>query len=283
MDIAVGVFNDTAGTFVSNLNTANFKVRIGNTDAHVEAAAPSTDPGRVLILIDNSASMAKPRGSENRNVWVHVTGVARQFIAAAPPGTQIAVAALDGSNSPVHFTRDKQVAISALEAVPAGPSTLAGSPLLDSMVAAIRSLGTVSHTDLLLVFSDGEDNRSESMSGDVAGVINRAGMRWAAVWLRPRHPRAQDVLPNVASSTRGALFRVDTPKLVTLKLSELNNEAAALSRDLIAFAFLRYRLSIEVPASKKPQKVAVKALDDNGRQLTNKLFHLGHVPPCRPH
>ena len=156
------IVTDSGGSYVQGLSREDFSVFVDGQPQEIETFESVNSALSVVLVLDQSSSMAlKLRNSR---------GAALEFLAALKPGDRAAV--LTFASNVVGFTpfsTDRTAARKALEAARVSGETA----LYDAAAVALRKLRETTGRRAVVLFTDGEDNRSR-MSVDQVVDLARA-------------------------------------------------------------------------------------------------------------
>ena len=162
------IVTDRKGEYIYGLGQGDFSVIDDGVRQQIETFESSDSPLSAILVLDTSASM-RPKLED-------ATRAARAFVAALKPDDEVGLytfnTAVVGS---VDLTRDRAPVEAAIAAVqPAGETAL-----YDAIASALKRLKPIKRRKAVVVFTDGEDNRSRL---SVAQVIEMARASEVAIY-----------------------------------------------------------------------------------------------------
>jgi len=154
------IVRDRSGRFVKNLRQDDFLVFEEGKATPIESFEATDSPLSVMLVLDTSGSMLlKMRDAK---------AAALKLLDALGPEDRVALLRFSSQvNSVTDFTKDKAAIRSAITAARAEGDTA----LYDATAAALRKLSGATGRRAVILFTDGEDNRSRL---SVAQVIKIA-------------------------------------------------------------------------------------------------------------
>ncbi len=153
------IVTDSGGRYVQGLSREDFSVFVDGQPQEIETFESVNSALSVVLVLDQSSSMAlKLRNAR---------AAALEFLAALKPGDRAAV--LTFASNVVGFTpfsTDRTAARKALEAARVSGETA----LYDAAAVALRKLRETSGRRAVVLFTDGEDNRSRTSIDQVVDL-----------------------------------------------------------------------------------------------------------------
>ena len=153
------IVTDSGGSYVRGLVREDFSVSVDGQPQAIETFESVNSALSVVLVLDQSSSMAlKLRNAR---------AAALEFLAALKPGDRAAV--LTFASNVVGFTpfsTDRTAARKALEAARVSGETA----LYDAAAVALRKLRETSGRRAVVLFTDGEDNRSRTSIDQVVDL-----------------------------------------------------------------------------------------------------------------
>jgi VWFA-related protein len=246
---------DRQGAFVSGLTKDAFTISEDGVRQQIAAFTSDDVPVAVGLVIDASGSMG--------GRWSDTITGALTFIRQSRTEDEIFV---------VHFSDAAQLALPAdrpfsadfMELRTALLKGVVGghTALYDGIALALDHFEKASlMKKVLLIVSDGGDNRSRNRLDDVVKRADRAGVLIYTIGLFDEHSDDQNpgVLRQLANQTGGLVY---LPK----DLKSLTTICSQIARDIRNQYTLAYS-SAKASADSAYHKIRVTAVDDRGRQL----------------
>lgn len=208
---------DPTGAPVKNLAAADFRASYRGRPVSVSSSQFSENPpGRVLVLLDLSASMLAQGNSSNK--WKIARAMASEFVSSAPAGTQISFASFASTVQQRFPASGGRPLIQEWLAsyVREGSQPKGRTALYEAIRTAINELSPGEPGDAIYVITDGEDNLSHTKAPQVEPLLLSSGTRlFAFLMSRPEsaqaarlEPSPQD-LEDLARHSGGAAISLD--------------------------------------------------------------------------
>jgi Ca-activated chloride channel homolog len=202
------VVTDGDGRFVSGLKPGDFKVFDDDKPQVLTNFASENIPLELVVALDVSGSMVDALPSVKRH--------ATDFLAQLRPSDQVTLLAFnDNIITPARRSTDQATRARAIGRL----APWGGTALYDAIVHALDLLGRQSGRRALVVFSDGEDQSSNT---PIASVLKRAEASDATIYMigQGRALRAsalQQLMKQLAAGSGGrAFFSGEEAKLETI-------------------------------------------------------------------
>jgi Ca-activated chloride channel family protein len=162
------IVTDRRGEYIYGLGRADFSILDDGVRQTIETFEAADSPLSAILVLDTSASML-PKLED-------ATSAARAFVRALKGDDEVGLFTFNTSIvGSVDLTRDRAPVEAAIAAVqPAGETAL-----YDAIAAALKRLKSVKRRKAVIVFTDGEDNRSRL---SVAQVIEMARASEVAIY-----------------------------------------------------------------------------------------------------
>lgn len=193
------------GRPVPGLTADNFEVYDSGARQQIERLYLERAPMDVLLVLDNSRSVAGER-------LVHLREAARAFLRRLEPGDRAGIISFSHhAGLAADLTDQLPVLERALDGLTASGSTA----LLDALYAAMLVPGRADARRLVLAFSDGVDNISWFARSDVLELARESDAVVYAVGIRPSRARGSQfpnnrLLDDLAEAAGGRLFFADS-------------------------------------------------------------------------
>jgi hypothetical protein len=272
---------------IDGLAANDFHAKSKGREISIRVVAPPPSERRFVFVLDRSGSMTRagdPRDSHyDPNHLMKLILVDALF--AVPKGDSVAFFAFAGQYS--HQTEFMQPA-KALEASseilawkPEGKGDKLRTPLWAGIDSALRMLSPRRPGDLMMIISDGGDNRSSVSEVQVRGKLLSAGVPILAMVLArpnlstPEEREAQQSLFDLVKATGGTAGVIGTP----VPGIDLDAIVQVRPSQLISQLAHQYELELDTPSIQKPEKweLGLKSLEP-GRMV--KLFYPSFLPTC---
>jgi len=251
VELLVGV-SDDSGKPVMNLKQEDFRVLEDGKPQKIQHFEVARNlPVNLMFLTDVSRSMFVS--------IPHVTSGSKRMIDAfIGPGDRAGIMVFQ--NRPrmlIPFTEDpKQLVVGLRRTImEAETSEILGSGIYDSIAQALHYFGGIQGRRALLVFTDGEDNRSTYAVEDTLNFARQAEVRiyvikqkrlWSA---DDEEEKEKDVLEQLTLESGGAFFRTESPH-------ELFEALSNIARELRTQYLIRYQtIQNTGPGDCRPVKV----------------------------
>jgi hypothetical protein len=202
---------DRKGAPVANCDQGCFRAVFRGKPVRIQSVSGPTSPLRVVIVLDASGSMNRP------GKWGVALFTARDIIRTTPPQSTFALVVF-GSDvlTRVDFDRGNGAVLRALDGLNANrDKTVAGhgrTGLFDAILKGVQILDQPKPGDTIFVVSDGGDNASHSVTGEVAAALQSSGVRlFAAVLGYDRTPTPEEMpdrLEDLARTSGGYSLRL---------------------------------------------------------------------------
>lgn len=213
------VVRDRHGSVISGITVQDLTAKVAGNSATVGAITVDSRPHRVVILVDTSASMNGVRDSKK---WKLPVEIATYAATAISPNMELAFVAFDETaHSVIDFSQGNTAVLKQLNRMSAA-QTLSEigvrkrTALYDAAYRGWQLLDKPTSADLLLVISDGDDNKSSLKPEALEKILTGSGVRFFAVRIQDfddpslaRYLEASGgprVLAEIAEKTGGEVF-----------------------------------------------------------------------------
>jgi VWFA-related protein len=255
MIVVHATVQDRRGAFISGLSKDAFTIREDGVKQQIAVFSSDDVPVAVGLIIDNSGSMGRR--------WSEVITGALTFIRGSKPEDQIFV---------VHFSdaarlglpQDRPFSADASELRTALLKGVVGghTALYDGIALALDQFEKASlMKKVLLIVSDGGDNRSRNRLNDIVKRADRAGVLMYTIGLFDEHSADKNagVLKQLAGQTGGLAYM---PPDVT----RVGDICSQIARDIRNQYTIGYNSS-KASADSGYHQLKVTAVDADNRQL----------------
>jgi VWA domain containing CoxE-like protein len=183
----------THGAIFSDLTAANFEASVHHQPLRIVSVTRDESPRRILVALDASGSM--------HDGWKGNIALVRGLLASLRPDDEMGLVVFsDHILDSVQLMRERgplSVELARLsESSAARPKGL--TALWDSLAGAAEQFNTPQFGDSILVFSDGDDNRSHVTESKLESILMEKGIRVFGLALPPgnwgmeiREPRSK--------------------------------------------------------------------------------------------
>jgi Ca-activated chloride channel family protein len=248
------VVTDRSGHYILGLQRADFTVLDDGKPQKIETFDAEDSPLAAVLVLDVSASM-QPKLDE-------AVRAARAFVGAAKPDDHLGLITFNsGIVESVPVGLDRPRVLAALEAAQAEGDTA----LYDAIAAALRRLKSAPQRKALVVFTDGEDNRSRFSVPQVTEMARQSEVCVYAITEGASDPELAKFLERLARDTGGRFDPID-------RIGRLDETFAAIVKELRSQYFLTY-----TPANRKPRtwhSVDVRVNRSGAVVKTKKRYYL---------
>jgi von Willebrand factor type A domain len=207
--VPVTVFDRKTGQIVEP-GPANFKATYRGKTVGVTSAAANSQPPRVILLLDVSASTTVDPTSmvANRDQpdMMVVLSIAGDLLSRLPQPTEIGLAIFaEKMERLVSLTSDRNQVVEVTQTLQTTSRDMrarlgGGTGLWDAIAESVQMLGSVRAGDAIYAITDGSDNSSSRTPQSVAATLESAGIRFFRVETMAGPSRARP--PNVAERMR---------------------------------------------------------------------------------
>lgn len=268
----VVTISDKAGP-VMNLSAANVRLESKPPGVEVSSFSPPHHPPRAMLLLDLSESMRKPGELKV------ISSLARGFIDAAPVDAPIALITFsDSVNDRVGFPAPKQTILQRIEAIKQGAldSKGAHTALIDALDEAIPMFDSPRPGDVILLISDGIDNRSRAQLRDVKRQLLECGLRLFSFVPTEEDPILDDAnsgpdsLVSLSRDTGGRSFTLaPDPRMWGWDASKNTlGKDSEIGKYMYVLASSGYELTIRAnQAIERPVRLTLKIVGTDGEMM----------------
>jgi VWFA-related protein len=233
------IVTDRSGRYVLGLTRENFTVIDNDRPQKIDTFDTVDSPMAAILVLDVSASMQTKIDEAAR--------AARAFVKALKPDDRLGLLTFStGIVGSTDITLDRRRIFAGIDAAkPEGDTAL-----YDAIAAAIRKLKGVKQRKTVVVFTDGDDNRSRFSVEQVIGMARGSEVSIYAVAEVGAGPQQlRTFLDRLADETGGRFYPIGS-------VSTLSESFAAIVQELRSQYFLTY-----TPTDRRPRSwhtIAVK-------------------------
>jgi hypothetical protein len=192
---------ENTGRQVSSFQADDFDARMGGQKIQVISVRPAPADGRVVLLLDVSASMGGRRVNDK---WPTTVAIGKQVLSSAPPSVSLGMIAFsDKFLDQVDFGPPARNDIASKLQRYESMSPLGRTPLLDTVDRAIEMLTPTRPTDSIYLISDAGDNYSKDTVDRVRERLRISGVRLDLIYIRE----------DTFASSMDAHFSADKPDI----------------------------------------------------------------------
>jgi hypothetical protein len=288
--VPMNALDQKTGRAVTLLSSDVFQARMGTMTVPITAIKPVKER-RILVLVDQSGSMAPKNnlGSHQKEALQITEDTLAELLTDLPGGVSVAYGFF---NDKMVFTegffsdsRQLQQAIADTRQKLQKPGS-GGTALFDALQQAMLRFGTPHSGDVIVLLSDGGENKSKSTERESVKEFRRSGLRLTLLLVNQHssewaEPYVSTVI-GLAEETGGAISTIDIndPSWTTKKDAAANQ--TALRRFWTEEVLSGYVLQVQVPSSlKKPRKWKVQVNTGTDAQLKHvTLQYPEKLEPC---
>jgi Ca-activated chloride channel family protein len=233
------IVTDRSGRYILGLRREDFAVIDNDRPQKIETFDTVDSPMAAILVLDVSASMQTKIDEAAR--------AARAFVKALKPDDRLGLLTFStGIVGSVEITLDRARIFAGIDAAkPEGDTAL-----YDAIAAAIRRLKGVRQRKTVVVFTDGDDNRSRFSVDQVIGMARGSEVSIYAVAEVGGGPQQlRTFLDRLADETGGRFYPIGS-------IATLSESFAAIVRELRSQYYLTY-----TPTDRRPRSwhtIAVK-------------------------
>ncbi len=255
LTVAVNVV-DSGGNFVRGLTTTNFSGKLGRQPVEIVSATLDTQPRRIVILLDVSASMTHQKGR-----WDLARKAAWNIASLAPAKNSMGLLLFAGRmEDTLGLTQDRQAVLKRLAALGPDyqpPKRSGRTALFDAILEAVDLLTPPQIGDVIYLITDAGENSSRTRSRSARRALLCARVRLFAFVLldhRLSSTRSEgggvDVLEEWLQATGGEAVVLRSTSALTAQF-KLNDKRQAQVATGAYQLYHRmgefYRLEVELP------------------------------------
>lgn len=246
---------------------------------------------RVLVLVDKSASMAPKNspGSHQKEVLEVTEDTLTELLKELPEGVSVAYGFFnDKTVFTEEFFRDSkelQQAIADTRQKLQKPDQR-GTALFDALHQAILRFETPQPGDVIVLLSDGGENKSKLTEGEFEKEMRRSGVRLAMLFVNQHstdyaEPFVRTII-NLAEDTGGAVSSLDIDDFSWTSKRDVAANREAIRKFWTVEVLGGYTLQVQVPANfKKAKKWKVQLNARANAQLKHvTLKYPAKLEPC---
>ena len=213
------IIRDRSGSVIPGITAQDLTAKIAGNSANVAAVAVDSRPHRMVILLDTSASMNGVRDSKE---WKLPVDIATYTATAVSPNMGLALVAFDeNAHDVVDFSQGNAAVLKQLNRMSAAQKlseigVRKRTALYDAVYRGWQLIDKPTSADMLLVISDGDDNKSSLKPEALEKTLIGSGVRFFAVRIQDfddpslaRYLEASPgprVLAEIAAKTGGEVF-----------------------------------------------------------------------------
>ena len=217
------IVTDPSGNYILGLTRPDFTVLDNDRPQQIETFEAVDSPLAAILVLDISASM-QPKLDD-------ATRAARAFVKALKPDDRVGLLTFNsGIVGSVALTLDRAPVLAAIEAArPDGETAL-----YDAIATALRSLKAVRQRKAVVVFTDGEDNRSRLSVDQVIEMARASEVSlYAIAQVSPETSPVTRFLNRLAGETGGRSYAIG-------HIRKLADTFASIVTELRSQYFLTY-------------------------------------------
>jgi uncharacterized protein with von Willebrand factor type A (vWA) domain len=177
---------------IYGLAPSDFSIKARGQPARVLSISPDNRPHRIVVLLDESGSMAS---SLDGRAWEVAREIALHIAQSNLENTSLALMIFsDKVHEQIGFSQDNTAVLARLQEIGADPSyvrkNLRGqTATYDAILSAVRLLDFSDSSNSIYLISDGDENRSQSKFGDVNNALGTRNVRLHLTLLASGAPR----------------------------------------------------------------------------------------------
>lgn len=226
------IVTDRSGHYILGLTQSHFTVIDNQKTQRIETFDTVDSPLAAVLVLDVSASMQPKIDGAIRS--------ARAFVGALKKGDRIGLLTFNTSIvGSVEVALDRRKVLEGIDAArPEGDTAL-----YDATAAAIKRLRPFKQRKAVVVFTDGDDNRSRLSLGQVIEMARSSEVSiYAIAEGADQPPNLRDFLERLADETGGRFYAIGS-------IAKLSETFASIVRELSSQYFLTYTPSDRRPRS----------------------------------
>jgi von Willebrand factor type A domain len=278
------------GNTVTSLRPESLQARMGDLAVRIIGIVP-VEHRRVLVLVDKSGSMAPKNnlGSHQKEVLEATENTLMELLKELPQGVSVAYGFF---NNKTVFTegffrdfKELQPAIADTRQKLLKPD-YGGTALFDALHQAILRFETPQPGDVIVLVSDGGENKSKLAEGEFEKEMRRSGLRLALLFVNQHSSDYEEpfvrTIIGLAEDTGGGIGMLDVDDPSWVDKRKVAETRAAIRKFWTAEVLGGYGLQVQVPANlKKAKKWKVQFNAGTDAQLKHvTLKYPVKVEPC---
>ena len=181
------IVRDKHSLVIQGITPQDLVAKVNGKSARIASITVDSRPQRAVILLDTSASM---KGTTEYRHWKFPLNIAVDVATSMSPNTQLAFLAFDETaHHVIGFSRGNAAVLDQLNQMAAAQAfSEIGFQRLTALYEAVyrgwQLIEGPSSADLLLVISDGDDNKSSLKPEALERTLTGSGVRFFAVRVR---------------------------------------------------------------------------------------------------
>ncbi len=295
---------DSVGSSIEGVSPADLIVKVRGKGIAVESLEPALHSKRAVILLDTSGSMEGPISAGAAKFSLQL---AANFARLTYPQLRLAFLTFNEQPYPkAGFSENNLPVLSQLKTLIDQSETYkkevkGRTALYDAIFAALQMLDRPSSSDLLLVISDGGENRSKKSRKDTSTALISSGVRFYGIYTfaqtqanrmrTPEEMEGPDVLQDLAEESGGEVFSTmgsgsGAENYFSISRRSLTRQ---MSLELALKVFYEGMLDtkvirLRVPAdSKKEEALEIKLTAEARKKWKDAvLAYPNRIAPCSP-
>jgi len=284
------VLDQKTGNTVTSLRLELLQARMGELAVRITGIMP-VEHRRVLVLVDKSGSMAPKNGpgSHQKEVLEITENTLTGLLKELPQGVSVAYGFFNDkaafTEGFFHDFKDLQQAIADTRQKLLKPDQ-GGTALFDALHQAILRFETPQAGDVIVLLSDGGENKSKLAEGEFEKEMRRSGLRLALLFVNQHtteyaEPFVQTIL-NLTDDTGGAVSSLDIDDFSWTSKKDVAANREAIRKFWTEEVLGGYTLQVQVPANfKKSKKWKVQLNAGTDAQLKHvTLQYPVKLEPC---
>jgi len=286
---------DRNGNAIRDLTKDNFRVKVNGHPASVLDASYSLSPGRIVVLLDMSESMAGEKGDKSK--WQIAKDAVTDLVTMTPTGVPIALVAFsDHVSTTIEFAHGRPAIAEWLNQGPSQREKLKGrTALFDAALAALKLMEPASPGDVIYAVTDGGDNGSNISEVDMKEMLLQSETRlFVFLFVEPLPTKEErsggDSVLNLARDTGGNVFGNSShssdlgPSFSSWDVmydrdgrtrDKIRLYTQALNTQVNGF----YTLRVAVPFSRKQSKIKLEIVKETGKAWKDVTFTFPRLLP----
>ena len=278
------------GNTVTSLRLELLQARMGELAVRITGIMP-VEHRRVLVLVDKSGSMSPKNdlGSHQKEVLAITENTLTGLLKELPQGVSVAYGFFNDkmvfTEGFLHDFKDLQQAIADTRQK-LQKQDYGGTALFDALHQAILRFETPQAGDVIVLLSDGGENRSKLAEREFEKEMRRSGLRLALLFVNQHsteyaEPFVQTII-SAAEDTGGGVGILDVSDRSWVDKKDLAANQAAIRQFWTAEVLGGFALQVQVPATlKKAKKWKVQLNAGTDAQLKHvTLQYPVKLEPC---
>lgn len=289
-NLPFNAFDQKTGNTVTALRPELLQARLGGLAVRITGISP-VEHRRVLVLVDKSGSMAPKNnlGTHQKETLEVTENTLAELLKELPHGVSVAYGFFnDKTVFTEGFFRDPkelQQAIAVTREKLQKPDQ-GGTALFDALHQAILRFETPQPGDVIVLLSDGGENKSKLTEGEFEKEMRRSGVRLALLFLNQHstdyaEPYVGTII-SLAEDTGGAISSLDINDRSWTDKKDVAANREAIRKFWTEEVLGGYTLQVQVPANfKKAKKWKVQLNAGTDAQLKHvTLQYPVKLEPC---